>query len=562
MSSERTKRRNSLWRKARELTRGDDDRFLDIGIALRVVRQDIGRGVEAIPGAPPLVALAVHPQRLGGRYDTSLGAFVGPAESHLVWYIGERQSQILLRRDPSKSRTLLYSAEGGGKTVLMAQWLVLQVLILAQAGEPGFVGATAPTQKRLKSLRDAVMDIIPCDHAKARRAGSWATWFQDDQELRFATGHVLQFRATKKQSGATGSPIQGYTWKASGDDELQDTVENGADPDIEARLRGARVSYRMCTATAKDSPNWRTFRDSKLSTPDWSLERIRYDETPFVWPEHWEKMQRNVSLREWQRRGLAMDVGPERMVYHTWDRAKNLIPIPQIGAEDVTAEVLRPWGPNHTVLVGHDPGKLFDVSVLLKAYRLRGQQRHVWWVVGEVTTEQSTTEMHVAELLKTLRSPPLGCNQKDWRGRDAVSGPSALVRVDPYSTTGEDEKHPDRTVYTIFRAAGLQALPGATTPAVNAVKVGRVPKDAGIQVVVGLLCDLHDKRHLFVNCDDRRIPVAPRLVESIELSERDEAGKAEAQKKNKRDLSHWTAALRYALWVLEKPRLPRYEASA
>lgn len=560
MSSARTKRRNSLWRDARELTRGDDDRFIDIGIALRVVRQDLRRGVQAIPGAPPLVAVGRDPVRLGGRYDTSTGSFLGPAESHLVWYIGERQSEILLRRDPAKSRTLLYSAEGGGKTVLMAQWLVVQVLLLAQVGEPGFVGATAPTQKRLKSLRDAVMDIIPCDYAKKRREGAWATWYQDDQELRFATGHVLQFRATKKQSGATGSPIQGYTWKASGDDELQDTVENGADPDIEARLRGARISYRMCTATAKDSPNWRTFRDSKLSTPDWQIERLRFDETPFVWAEHWERMQRNVSAREWMRRGLAMDVGPERMVYHTWDRAKNLIPIPQIGAEDVTAEILRPWGPNHTVLVGHDPGKLFDVSVLLKAYRIRGQQRHVWWVVGEVTTEQSTTEAHVAELLKVLRSPEFRCQEKDWRGN--ATGATALVRVDPYSPNGDDEKHPDRTVYTIFRAGGLRALPGAMTPSVNEVKVAKVPKEAGVQMVVGLLCDLHDKRHLFVNCDDRRQPVAPRLVEALELSERDEGGKAETQKKNKKDLSHWGAALRYALWTLEKPRIRKETAVA
>lgn len=439
--------------------------------------------------------------------------------------------------------------------MLMAQWLVVQVLILAQAGEPGFVGATAPTQKRLKSLRDAVMDIIPCDHAKQRREGAWATWYQDDQELRFATGHVIQFRATKKQSGATGSPIQGYTWKASGDDELQDTVEQGADPDIEARLRGAEVSYRMCTATAKDSPNWRTFRDSKLATPDWALERIAYTETPFVWPRHWETMQRNVSLREWQRRGLAMDVGPERQVYHTWDRAQNLRPIPQIGAEDVTAEILAPWGRNLTVLVGHDPGKLCDVSILLKAYRLPNQRRHAWWVVSELTTEQSTTETHVAALLALLRSERFRVNETDWRGNASAEGGKALVRVDPYSTSGNDENRPDKTVYTIFRAAGLQALPGAMTPSTTHVKVARVPKEAGIGMVVGLLCDLHDKRHLFIDCDDRRTPVAPRLVEAIELSERDGDGDAETQRKDKNDLSHWTAALRYALWVLEKPRL-------
>jgi hypothetical protein len=43
-------------------------------------------------------------------------------------------------------------------------------------------------------------------------------------------------------------------------------------------------------------------------------------------------------------------------------------------------------------------------------------------------------------------------------------------------------------------------------------------------------------------------------VEALEMSERDEAGKAEAQKKGASDLSHWPAALRYALWPYERVR--------
>src|SRR5690606_24012900 len=197
---------------------------------------------------------------------------------------------------------------------------VLQVLWLLQAGEGGAIGATAPTHERLQTLVRAIGERIPVDSAKQHKAGSWATYYTEDREFRFASGHVIQCRSTKKQSDATGSPIQGFTWKASGDDELQDTAANGADSDIEARLRGARTSYRMCTATAKDSPGWRAFRDGKVTSPDWVIERLRYSETPFVWPEHWERMQRNMSPREWQRRGLAMDVGPERQLYHTWNR--------------------------------------------------------------------------------------------------------------------------------------------------------------------------------------------------------------------------------------------------
>src|SRR5690606_30029087 len=126
--------------------------------------------------------------------------------------------------------------------------------------------------------------------------------------------------------------------------------------------------------------------------------------------------------------------------------------------EDVTADLLRPWGQNLHVLVGHDPGKLFDVSVLLKAYRLRGQQEHGWFVVAEVTTEQTTTEQHVAELLKALRSPKFRCNELDWRGKPVEGGRRAFVRADPYSENGAGDQ-PDRQVYAVFKRNGLAILP-------------------------------------------------------------------------------------------------------
>lgn len=477
---------------------------------------------------------------------------VGDTENPLVWYVGERQFDILTRRDGA-TRTLLYSAEGGGKTVLMAQWLILQVVLLAQAGDLGAIGATAPTHERLMTLAKAVTSRCPSDTARDPRPGSWARWFSDDRELRFATGHVIQFRSTKRQSDATGSPVQGFTWKASGDDELQDTAENGADPDIEMRLRGARVSRRMCTATAKDSPTWRSFRDGKLSSPNWRIERIRYDETPFVWPEHWARARQEMSPREWARRGLAQDVGPERMTYTTWDRDRNLRPVPDIGAEDVTARVLHPWGGNLAVLAGHDPGKLVDVTLLLKAYQLVGRPKHDWWVVGELTTPQTTTEQHVVELLKLIRGEPWRCNELDWRGKPVESGRRIFVRADPYSDSGNDAQHPDKSVYTVFRKHGIAILPGAMKAVGTESRVAAVPKEGGIDMVCRLFCNADGDRRLFVACDARRQPAAPRLVEAIELSERDGDGKAEQQRKDKRDLSHWMAALRYALWQLEKP---------
>jgi hypothetical protein len=79
-----------------------------------------------------------------------------------------------------------------------------------------------------------------------------------------------------------------------------------------------------------------------------------------------------------------------------------------------------------------------------------------------------------------------------------------------------------------------------------------VPKEAGIEMVSRLFCNANGKRRLFIATNDRGAPVAPKLVHAIELSERDLEGKAETQKKGKADLSHWTAALRYALHPLER----------
>ncbi len=498
-----------------------------------MVRQD-PTGRELLPGKPPL--RVVRTERLGGRWDTVQRKFTGPASRYLVWHVSEIQAGAILGQDPKQTRTLLYSAEGGGKTEMLAMWGIVQVIRLAVLGVFVAGGATAPTHERLQTLVKAVRGRIPTADARSPQPGAWATWFTDARELRFVTGHVIQFRSTKKQSSATGSPVQGFTWGFSMDDEIQDTAENGADPDIEARLRGVKTSRRMATATAKDSYNWRTQRDKWLTSQDWGRLSIPYSENPFVWPEHWERMRRNMSPREWQRRGLAMDVGPERMLYHTWSRELNLRPVPRLGKSDITPRVV-----GAAALVGHDPGKIFDVSLLLFAYEVEGKRN--WWVRDEFTTESTTIDQHIAGFKARL--------QDKWQLQyPQPEEPKALVRCDPYSDSSDNQ--PDRGVYTAWKLAGFDARSAAYNA--RGEGKGRVPKEARIEMVCRLICNAAGERRLFVECDDRRQPVAPKLVESIELSERDEAGRAEAQRKDKRDLSHWTAALGYALWPYERLR--------
>ena len=532
--------------RAKQLTRDETgDRYLDCGIKLWTVRQDQANGRIVLPGKPPLSP--VGPARFfGGKIDTVSQRVVGQPDSWLQWYVGEEQARILFG-DYDETRILHYSAEGAGKTENLAIWVITNALACARLGVRGFAGVTAPTRARLKTALDAIRRRVPTDTPTEPRRGAWATYYSTESELRFCWGVTLQLRATKARSKNEGATVQGYTWMFSADDELQDTAANGADPDIEARLRGARVSRRYCTATAKDSPGWRTFRDEKTASQDWRIERTRFDGNPFVWPEHWERMKRNMSEREWKRRGLALDVGPERQLYHTWDREQHLMPWPMLGAKDVTSKVL---GSRYGILVGHDPGKIQDVSVFLKAVKFRGEERHRWVVVGELTTKRTTSEEHFAELLRVLR--------ETW-GMNLPEEQQALVRCDPYGTRGEEK--PDRSVYLTAKKMGLDMRSAAYK---NGQGSGHISKEARIEMLNRLLRSAAGDTWLYVACSDKRKPLAEKVVNSLEMSERDESGRAEAHTKwdKSKDLSDHTCALGYALWSLEKVKSIRIGTGA
>jgi hypothetical protein len=276
-----------------------------------------------------------------------------------------------------------------------------------------------------------------------------------------------------------------------------------------------------------------------------------------------------MSPREFRRRYGAEDLPPDSATYPSWSRESNLI---HLGARtvgrgwvDVTERELKPWG-NFQALVGHDPGTLCDVSLILKAYDVgrsapgqNGKQvsytQTIWLVVDEITTESTTTEQHVAELLERA-GERFGLNRRDWQGR-SVEGPKMLVRADPY---GNNDARPDRSCYTIFRNAGITIHPAAYTN--GTTKPGRIPKNAGIEMVNTLLCAASNERRLYIARNDQGTPVAPKLVQALTESERDLYGKAEAQAKDENDQSHWPAALRYALWAIERPRLQQLAKAA
>jgi hypothetical protein len=540
--SEQTWRRKRAEREIRAEVEATD-RYVDMGVLLRVVEQDPA-GEELVPGCPPLRVLREH--RFGGLVDTAAvpPCFIGPSSAPVVWHCSVDQEDIILHDEDQPLRRLVYGSMGAGKTAALARWLGLRAL--ERTGVPvAEIGATAPTGDRTEMIAQAVREAFP---------SSWYTWRESDGTFTLANGVTIRLVSTHQASKAEGSRVQGYNWTDAASDEIQDSL--AVDSDIEARGRkapGGRYR-RFCTATAKDDPAWRDWVARCATTDIWGISKMLGTRSPFIDPSYWVQLASTMPPRDYRRKVLAEDVGPERMTYTSWTRQDCCIPRPLVGAEDVTAQELAAWGRNRHVLVGHDPGRLFDVSIILKAYRVRGIQRPVWWVVDEVTTEQETTDRHVSALLKRLRDR-WKCNLLDWRGRPVEDGATALVRADPYTSTGADEEHPDQGVYTRFRNAGLHILAAAYVAGTDKVKVARVPKEGRIDLVNTLLLSESGERRLFVDCDDRRQPAAPRLVAALEQSERDGDGKAEKQRKDKHDLSHWPSALGYALYAIERPRL-------
>ena len=537
------------------------DRYVDFGVELRVVRQDLERGQQLLDGKPPVVVLRTIP--LGGMVDTKADPpqIVGPSRNPQVWYCSEDQEPLILHEDELPLGLLVYGSEGAGKTTCLAMWHFVRVL--EHIGEAREGGQTAPTEPRLEMVRAEMRKLYRPEWYRYR-ASEDVFVFADGGGRGDEVSTRIRLVSTHKQSAAEGSRVQGFNWSWCGRDEAQDQVD--AHEDIESRGRAARDGkYRqLATATAKDNPRWRAFRDQLLSSvvkgePLWQKHTLLITRSPFITKEFIEAKAASMSPREYARRMEARDVPPERVLYNAWDHDANLRPVPP-NAVDVTKEILAPWAPAHqglSVLVGHDPGNLFDVSILLKAYRLPRFRTVLWWIVGEVTTEQSTTEAHCETLLAQL-AERFNCN---LRGRGGgVAGDRALVRADPYGNTGTDDKRPDRTVYTVFREHGLIIHPAAYVASTGKVKVGRVPKEGRIDMMQTLFCAQSGVRRLFVACDERKRPAAPRFVEAVETCERDEIGRAETQRKDRRDPSHWPAAGGYALWAIEKPKLGKEAA--
>jgi hypothetical protein len=580
-------------RQETDLRAGQSARYVDMGIRLIVVERDDVNGTQLVDGNGEKMCEVARYERGGVVKITrdhrgKLSAYIARESTDpVVWYASRAQADLILHNSPVQYQ-LVQGSEGSGKTTVLAMWVAFRVL--EHIGFKREIGITAPTGPRVTTVTKEIEKYWP------------STWFRFNARKNyyaFHAGPIVQLLTSVSKSKETGQQGQGNNLVACASDELQDHAS--MDPNIQARGRSAPPMFRdgqwvkrwyprLCTSTFKDSPDWRTFRTvaekacikGDKAHPLWNLTLLLGLESPFVPLEHWDAMRAGLTEREYQRRVLAMDVGPERQVYYSWRRVDdagrpaNLRPLP-LSAVDVTARELSRYGKNLSVLLGNDPGKRQHVTEVLKAYEFPGERRRVdaegralppvvrWFVVDEITSDvynadhpnrafgPVTVEHHIDCVLKRVREK-WGCLQLDWRGHRDANAPGVVVRIDPHTTTGEE--HPSRDVYTQWRAAGFTVFAAAYNSATN--KPTPIKVETRIDLVNTLLCNIDKERRLFVLCDDTGRPAAPMLVKAFETMERNERGKAEWEEKDASDFSHWPAAVSFALYSIEKPRIDAY----
>ena len=550
----------------------EDRRYVDMGVTMHVVRKD-PQGRELIKGMPLSVRVA-EPIRLGGMVDTwgDRPTICGPSRNPTIWTCSDAMAPLVLHGDSLPVWVLCTGGMGAGKTTALAQWVYCRMLEhLGHADRQ--IGVFAPTAARMTVVVEAIGKLWRPEWMVGRRLVPT----DRDGILKFRAGPSVRFVSAHQQSAAEGTRIAGFNLVAGAADEMQDFFAEW--PNILARLRsdpnGRNKLFASCTA--KDNTPWRNFKEQCASVADWHIVRIPGIDSPFITDSHWRKMKDGgVSLRQWQQIALAIDVGPEGAVYHCFARKLddgtpgNLRPIPpQPWATDITAEVLaayQPVGGNRIgLLIGHDPGKRQHVSVFLKAYRFasdekRGDLRPRWFVVDEITSPDCTVHSHAQQVLGRAREK-WHCNTLDRTGKPSPYSDHVLVRIDPHSRA-EKSAHPGPDVYATWRSLGMLAKAAAYKP--NSREPSVIPKDSRINMVNTLLCavsaDEHQIRRLYIACDDKGKEAAPKTLAALESMERDAAGEAETERKNEYDLSHWPAAIGYALWQVEHQRAGRVAA--
>lgn len=501
------------------------DRYVDIGVEIRVVKRVHGE----------LVEVGRHP--FGGIVDAAAKPprIIAESEAPLEWDCSEDQWSIIEHGDSEAVGKLVLGGMGAGKSCGGVLWTYLRWLeVLGQGLE---IGVVAPTAKRLSLVTNEIFKRFPA---------KWRRYQKSTGLITMCDGTRLRCVSTHKVSAASGSPLQGFNW-AGGVfvDEIQDCT--AAITDIQARLRSDRGrAKRLGTCTSKDSPDWRDSKDTLLGSGVWTLHTMIGPRSPFVASEHWESLRKQTTERDYRRLVMAEDVPSESRVYHCWSRDQNYIPIP-LGARKLTSTVVAKkigghgWG----VLLGNDPGQSKTATVWLDAYHVPQRVAEmigapvgepIWFVRDELLTHGSTTEEHATQAMRITRET-FACNLRD-------DFEQAHVRTQPL---GMSENRPGFDVLAIWRRVGFDIRSAQYSK--TGTPMGQIRPADRIEMINRLLCAADGKRRLFIEHGRCK-----QLVAALETMERDLRGRAEHETKDARhDKSDLPCALAHALhpWCKE-----------
>jgi hypothetical protein len=525
------------------------DRYVDIGVTLRVVR------AEPIPGAATVeydsrALYVVREHFFGGILDTKsdppriLEGDAGVSQNPRVWLCSEDQERAILHGDHETTGLAAIGGMGAGKTTAGVMWLYLRWLEhLGERREGGVIG---PTEDRLEVVFKAMFDLF---------APNWYSYSSGAGVLTFCDGTRVRGVSTYRQSSKQGSRIQAFNWSFLLADELQDSIDEFIN--AQARLRSGKKGNkkRLATVTAKDDPAWRDLQDKMRTSEIWTFLTMLGPRSPFIDQEHWAVLRKQTTDRDYRRLVLAEDLPSESRVYNCFDRSVHLRMVP-LGARKITSLVIgkKIGGEGWGVGIGHDPGVAKAGSVWFDAYDIPRQAaallgcptgEPIWFARAELFTHQDTPEQHAVKAMAKTREV-FGCNIRPGVDR-------AHVRCQPLGTA---EDTPDTSTLATWRRIGFDIRVAKYNK--NGDGKTHIKKNDRITVVNTLF----DKRRLFLECDDRGVCRTPQLLAAIETMERDHMGRAEHEAKNvKHDRSDLPAAAGYWLYPFEKELASALQAS-
>lgn len=542
--AERTWELRKLRQRVRSLTRSGE-RHVDFGATLQPVARGDGTAGDIRVGEA-WVRRCGSARRIGCRLDTLTKSSAGRFTSGPELLYAESQSEpLFFGENKSIRRMVVVGSMGSGKSEIGARWIVRQCLRFRNVS--GGIGA--PTNKRLRIIYKKVRKLLPSTWIRAIRTALG--------EIELKNGVTLHFFATKEASAQTGSPFAGLDFAFAMVDEEQDVADEALD-ELEMRGRSAPGGYYpvLSTCTLKDTPQWRNRLARYENQHGCRVHRMLLTANPFVAQTYIDALKHSLPPRAYRMRVLALPAPPERATYPTFSRKRHVRRIPDVGVRCVAQRELRRFGGDHRLLLGHDPGKIWQVTTAMRPLEIVGEPGPVWFAVGELST-RGTTEDHVSRLPAWLRGMA-DVGLVEWAEHSGPIEEHPLVIADPHSDDNAySENRPDKTVYLEFKNRGwdIRSAAYVTHRGGTKVKVGRVPKEPRIQMMCALLHNSADETRFYLAADERGNPYAERLAGALEMSERDERGIAEADRKDESDVSHWPCSVGYALWPVERTRM-------